>query len=44
LVAEDEDLRLAVSLVTRRGQSEDAAEHHIEEGEQHPSILWNRSP
>jgi hypothetical protein len=43
LVAEDEDLRLAVSLVTPRSQSEDTAEHHVEEGEQHQRILRNRS-
>jgi ketosteroid isomerase-like protein len=42
-VAEDQDLRLAVSLVTRRSQSEDAAEHHVEEGEQHRRILRNHT-
>jgi hypothetical protein len=42
-VAEDEDLRLAVSLVTRRSQPEDAPEHHVEEGEQHPRILRKRT-
>jgi len=31
-VAEDEDLCLEVSLVTPRGQSEDATKHHIKGG------------
>jgi ketosteroid isomerase-like protein len=42
-VTEDEDLGLAVLLVTRRRQSEEAAEHHVEEREQHQRILRNRS-
>jgi hypothetical protein len=42
-VTEDEDLRLAVSLVTRRGQSEEAAEHRVEVGVQHPRSLRNRT-
>jgi hypothetical protein len=42
-VAKDEDLSLAVSLVTHLSHSEDAAKHHVEEGEQHPRILRNRT-
>ncbi len=39
LVAKDQDLRLTVSRLTRRSQSEDEAENHIQEGEQHRRIL-----
>jgi hypothetical protein len=42
-VTEDEDLGLAVPLVTRRRQSEDTTENHVEEREQHPRARHPRS-
>jgi hypothetical protein len=41
LVAKDHDLGLTVSRLTRRGESKDDPEDHIEEGKQHRRILGN---
>jgi hypothetical protein len=39
LVAKDEDLDLAVSLIAGGNEAEDDAQHHIKDGEEHPRIV-----
>ena len=41
LVAQDEDLDLAVATIACRSQSQDGAQDHVEEGEDHGGIIEN---
>jgi hypothetical protein len=42
LVTKDEDLDLVVALIAGGCQTQDGAQHHIEDSEEHRCILENR--